>query len=154
MPTPLKTTENIRKHMSKAERVARQTVEITLQHKRVRLPAPDWLSVEARQIFESTKRQLRGLQLLDNVDANLLALYADAVARYQSAVKALKDDSDPKEITAAQSWSRLALSFAEKLGISISARARLAKKAAEQTPPDDLEQLLDDVTDFVNSDVR
>lgn len=140
--------------MSKTERAARQAAEGQFSRKRVYLRAPAWLSDDARKIFETTKRQLRSLGLLDNTDAELLALYADAIARYQVTVKGEAWALDTKTATAAQAWSRLALSYAEKLGISATGRARLAKKAAEQTPADDLEQLLDDVTDYVNSDIR
>jgi len=126
-------------------RAARKAAEGVLsRNKRILIRTPDWLSDDAKKIFENTKRRMRGLGLLDNVDADLLALYSDAIVQYQ------KDD---QEIREKQAWSRVVLSYAEKLGISPSARTRLAKKSAENLPPDDLEQLLDDVTDFVNGDV-
>lgn len=153
MPTPLKRTENMAKHLTKAEIESRKAAEGKLRRPtRVTIRAPKWLTPQARRIFDATKRQMRGLELLDNVDAELLALYADAVARYQSMVKTI-DPVDTKAVQAAQSWSRLALSFSEKLGISPTARARLAKKKAEQAQPDDMELLLDDVRDFMNGDV-
>lgn len=145
MPTPLKSTGNMRKHLTKAERQARESVEKQLTRSaRVSIHAPKWLGAEARKVFEYTKRRMRGLGLLDNADADLLAMYCDAVVHY-------KDEMETKD---KQAWSRVVLSYAEKLGISPAARARLAKKAAEQIAPDDLEQLLDDVKDYVNSGDR
>ncbi len=141
MPTPHKTTENMRKHLTKAERATRESVEKRLERKhRVVVKAPEWLEADARAVFESTKRRMRGLALLDNVDAELLAIYSDSVIRYSEAI----------DVQDKQAWARLVASYAEKLGISPAARARLAKKAAEKVAPDDLEQLLDDVTEFVN----
>lgn len=117
---------------------------------RVVVKAPEWLSEDARRVFERTKRQLRNLGLLESCDVDLLALYSDAVARYREAAQAI-DPGDPKTAQAAQSWSRLVLSYAEKMGISATGRARLARKNAEQEAPiDDMEVLLNDVTEFVN----
>ena len=155
MPTPHKTTENMRKHLTKAELAARQTAEGGLRRaKRIVLHVPKWLDPEARKIFEATRRRLKGLEILDPADADLLALYCDAVHRYQKSMEVLGPESDAKDIAAAQAWSRLALSYAEKLGISASARARLARRKAEAAPPDDMDLILDDVKDYVNRDVR
>ena len=145
MPTPLKNTPNMRKHFTKAERAARESAEASLQRPtRVAIHAPRWLSDEARKVFDYTKRRMKPLKLLDNVDADLLAMYADAVVNYKDAVD-VKDK---------QAWSRLALSYAEKMGISPTGRARLAKKTAEQQQADEFESLLDEVEEFVNGDVR
>ncbi len=154
MPTPHKTTENMRKHLTKAELAARKGAESGLKReKRVVLHVPKWLGAEARKIFQATRRRLRGLEILDPADADLLALYSDAIYRYRELINAAHP-ADTKEITAAQAWSRLALSYAEKLGISASARARLARRKAEQPPPDDMELILDQVQDYVNRDAR
>lgn len=141
MPTPHKSTDNMKKHLTKKEKQARQAAEKKLQRgTRVVIRTPDWLGEEARKIFEQTKRRMRGLELLDNVDADLLAMYSDAVVNYQN----------EREIREKQAWSRIVLSYAEKLGISPSARARLAKKKSEQPAPDDFEQLLQEAADSSN----
>ncbi len=157
MPTPYKTTENMTKHLTVAERDARQAAERELRRgRRPTLKAPAWLSEDALKIFDTTKRRLRDFSILESSDADLLALYSDALSRYQEAVKSLDGgpDSqyDSKAVAAAQAWSRLALSYAEKLGISATGRARLARKKAEQQAPDDMEQLLQDVTNYVNGE--
>jgi len=157
MPTPLKDSRNMKKHLTKAERKARESAEAGMRRTgRVRITAPAWLGDDARKVFESTKRKLRDLDLLDPADVHMLALYSDAIVKYQEAVKILTP-GDPKHAQAAQAWSRLALSFAEKMGISATGRARLARKKAERAAPDELEQLLDgafvdDVNDFLNGD--
>jgi len=146
MSTPLKTTPNMRKHLTVAERSARENAEQSLQRGRVQIRAPRWLGDVAREIFDVTKRRLRGLGLLDTVDADLLALYADAIAKYQAAII----DHDAKPETA-QAWSRVALAYAEKLGISPSARARLARQRAEKAVAvDPMDALLGEVAEYVN----
>jgi phage terminase small subunit len=151
MSTPLKTTENMHKHLTKAEREARQGAEASLQRgKRAYLKAPEWLTPEAKKVFEDTRRRLHGLKLLDTADVDLLAMYSDAIARYQSAVKEIGASIGGSQI--AQAWSRVALSYADKLGLSPTARARLARKKAERQPQDELALLLDEATEIVNSD--
>jgi len=161
MPTPPKTLENIKKHLTNAERAARQQAEGEVtRHYRPQLRCPKWLDVDARQIFEETKKRLKGLQLLDNSDVEMLGIYSDAVAKYQAASKWLTVVDDQgvlnfteEDVKACQSWARLVASYAEKLGLTPTARARLAKRKAEREPADPLEQLLDmdEVTDFVNN---
>lgn len=149
MPTPHKASENMRKHLTNAERESRQAAEAGLRRKgRVTLPCPAWLGPESRKIFEATKRRLRGLDLLDSSDADLLALYADAVHQYQAQMASAAGDM--KAIAAAQAWSRLALQYAEKLGISPAAKARLARKRAEPETADELESLLDEFVGYAN----
>ena len=168
MPTPLSRSENMRKHLTKAERQAREETEADLRREtRVTLKAPEWLSEEARKVWDSVKRKVRGLDLLDNLDAEMLGIYCNAVASYQILSKQLaamwKPDENgkvkpvnPVEVDlltkTAQAWSRIALQYAEKLGLTPSARARLARKKATEQPKDELEELLDNVTDFVNGD--
>ncbi len=153
MPTPLKHSRNMTKHLTKSERESRQTAESALEHKRqVRIMAPAWLSGEARKVFQTTRRRLRDFDLLEPVDIDLLAMYADAVVRYQEGVKTLGPLSEAREIQAVQAWSRIAMAYAEKLGFSQTARARLARRRATEEPLDPMEQLLGQVTDYVNGD--
>ena len=116
----------------------RKKLEKELSPNPKRLVAPKWLSPEARVIFERTKHQLRGLGLLGSVDADMLAIYSDAVAKYPTA-------QTPSE---QRQWARMALAFGEKLGISVDARLRMARKITPAVS--DFEKLLDDVTDFMN----
>lgn len=152
MPTPPKSLPNIRKHLTTAERESRQAAEQKLLRiKRVYLRTPSWLGPEARKIFRSTIEKFRGLEMLDNLDTEMLALYSDAVAKYQGFSKNLIGE-DLHRNTSAQAWARVALSFAEKLGITPASRARLAKRKADREVKDEFEQLLDEVTDFMNED--
>jgi P27 family predicted phage terminase small subunit len=151
MPTPLKRSENMTGHLTKNQISARKRAEAGLQTgKRAYLRAPSWLSEDARQVFGETKRRLKEYELLEAADIDLLAMYADMVVRYREGVKRLSAESEPKEITAVQAWGRMAMTYADKLGFSQTARARLARRRAQETPPDDMEQLLDDVSEYLN----
>lgn len=154
MPTPVKHSQNMTKHLTKAELEARQGAEASLEHaKRVYIKPPKWLGKKAREIFEQTKKRLKSFDLLEAVDIDLLANYADAQARYQMNARRLRSTSEPKEIQAVQAWSRIALTYAEKLGFSQQARARLARQRAKAQEQDEMEELLDGAADIlVNGD--
>lgn len=158
MPTPHKKLANQRKHLTKAERAARQAAEHGLEREtRVYLRCPDWLGEDARKVWKETVRRARALELLDTIDTELLAIYADTVARYRESSKLLAlrtDDGAPvatdEQVKQAQAWARIITTYAEKLGLSPAARARLARKRAVEQPPDDLEQLLSEAADAEN----
>ncbi len=156
MPTPPKRLENTRKHWTNQEKDARLKAESGMKRaSRVQIRAPEWLDVDARKIFERLKRKLRRVDLLDNLDAELLAVYCDAQAHYQKVSKLIHQADvdnpiDDETVKEAQAWARLIAGLAEKLGLSPNARARLAKKKAEKEPPDEFEQLLDEANDPSN----
>lgn len=152
MPTPLKHTRNMRKHLTNAERESRERAEGALERGKAQLRPPTWLGDTARKIFQTTKRRLHHYDLLEAVDIDMLAMYADALARYQDAIQGLGLDADVKSVQAAQAWSRIALTYADKLGFSQTARARLARRKAMEEPKDEMESLLDDVNLYLNGD--
>jgi P27 family predicted phage terminase small subunit len=156
MPTPPKRLENQTKHLTNREKAARERAERGLARvTRVQLRAPHWMGPEARQVWDGIKRKLRKLELLDNLDADLLAVYCDAQAHYQALSASIHRGDNPVDdelVKQAQSWARLISGYAEKLGLSPNARTRLAKKRAEKEPLDAMEQLLGEVSDFVNEE--
>jgi P27 family predicted phage terminase small subunit len=129
------------KHWTKAEVESRQAAAEKIQPAgRASLRVPDWLGEEARKVWARVRKQTAGLELLDNLDAEMLGIYCDAVARYRQASKnlvVLNQKGEPvaeeDRIKAAQSWARIVAAYADKLGLSPAARARLAKKRADDT---------------------
>ena len=160
MPTPPKNSTNMRKHLTKSEIDSRKRAEEGMRRKkRVTLRVPKWLDEKAREVWRDLRKRLRGLELLDNVDAEMLGIYCDAIAKYRAASQALSQvDAEglpvatDEMIKATQAWARLVATYAEKLGLSPQARARLAMRKAKQEPPDEMESLLDEVREFVNDD--
>ena len=126
------------KHWTRAEVEARQAAaEGVKRNKRVSLRAPKWLSVEAHKIWGKVRKKTYGLELLDNLDADMLAIYCDAVVKYrQASEKLATDDVDfdrDEAIKAIQAWARLVAMYSEKLGFTPAARARLVKHKADET---------------------
>ncbi len=134
------------KHWTAAEVESRQKAAEGLKRKtKVSLRAPDWLSDDARKVWVRVRKQSAGLDILDNLDCELLAIYCDAVVNYRLTSKhmVIEDDNGDllgKEevIKLAQSWARVVAAYSDKLGLSPAARARLAKKRADE-PLDDFE---------------
>lgn len=148
MPTAHVSAENMAvgkknsgKHWTRAEVDARQAAADAAKRKtRVVLTMPDWLSADAQTIWKKVRRQAAGLEILDNLDAEMLAIYCDALAKYKVISQQIEfgatDENGqplPQEdlIKSAQAWARLAAGYAEKLGFTPAARARLAKKKAD-----------------------
>jgi len=154
MPTPPKRLANTSKHWTKKQLDARQQAEQGLKRPaRVALRAPAWLGQDARKVWNSVKRKLRDVELLDSLDVDMLAIYCDLQARYQALGKKLNQPENmasDDEIKQLQAWARNILSYAEKLGLTPNSRARLAKKKAEAEPLDDMDQILNDVDQFIN----
>ena len=90
MATPVKKAENMKKHMTIAEREKREQAEQELERRFVRLIAPKRVKEDsaANAYWKSTIARMKGLTLLDNVDTDLLASYCLARARED----ALRDD--------------------------------------------------------------
>jgi phage terminase small subunit len=98
------------------------------------------LSKEARAVWKTTVARLKGIELLDALDTDLLAMYCDIVAKYRAlSTEAVTTD----DIKSLQAWARLAQSYADKLGLSPAGRARLAKRKAEEKPPSEFEEEFD-----------
>lgn len=147
MPTPHVSTEKMGvgkksggKNWTAAEVEARQAAAEQVRRKgKVVMRCPDWLGEEQRKIWKRTLRQVAGLELLDSLDGEMLAIYCDAVYKYRQAstkLIVLNDEGMPEafdeSIKAAQSWARLVAAYADKLGLTPSARARLVKRKADE----------------------
>jgi P27 family predicted phage terminase small subunit len=135
------------KHWTKQEKENREKAEESVRRKGpIKLRAPEWLSPEARKIWDQVKRRLKGIELLDNLDTEMLAVYCDAVSQYRQLSKkqiTLVYDEEYKkplltidDIKALQAWARIISQMADKLGLSPNGRARLAKKKAQKEADD------------------
>ncbi len=89
--------------------------------------------------------------MLDNLDADLLAMYCVEAARYQWLIDQLellpRDDDLVKE---KQAQVRLMKSLSAELGLSPNSRARLGRRKAEDEPVDEFEQLLNEADEIIN----
>lgn len=89
---------------------------------------------------------------MDTIDAELLGIYADAVSHYRAASELINKVDEKglpvatdETVKACQAWARIVSTYAEKLGLSPTSRARIAKRKAEEPPMDAMERLLNNL---------
>ena len=149
MAANVKHSENMVKHLTKAELEARKAAEDAVMPERKAV-------LKVKSILE----RMDGLAILDDLDGEMLAVYCSALSRRDSLnalCRALIANME-KEPSAGhrlemtdrldgligklQGHEKTLLSYADKLGMTPEARARLARKrAAQETardPDDDL----------------
>lgn len=136
------------KHWTKKEVEARQRAAAKLTRpKKKSLKMPVWLDDEAKTVWKKTLRDMKDFDVLDKVDEDVLAAYCDAVARHKELSETIRErgytvhNASGAEVEAPWvktqlSYARLILQYSDKLGLNANARARLAKKIAdEETDP-------------------
>ncbi len=123
------------KHWTQAEKDARDAAALLVRRRKAKgLHPPSWLSKEALIIWRRVTKSIDGIELLDNIDTELLAVYCDTNAKYKAlARKTLLDEDSTKAL---QAYARLIKSYADSLGLSPAARARLVKKKADKIQDD------------------
>lgn len=156
MPTPVKTSENMTKHTTKAEQEARQVAEASVNPDRgeIVLTKPPWLKGRGSKYWDLILGRMEGTSILDDLDSEMLAVYCSQLQEREKLLKMLAAARKPNEGETPKQDDILAiskridaldrslLSYAEKLGCTPSGRVRLAQKraaaAAEIEPNGDL----------------
>jgi P27 family predicted phage terminase small subunit len=123
-----------RKHWTKREVEARgDAAEQLKRAKPIELKPPDWLSRDARVVWKRKLGEIAGLNttepLLDVLDSESLAIYCDVTVKYREISNQRKLEVDDHK--AMQSYARILAVYADKLGFTPSARARLVKRRAD-----------------------
>jgi len=129
------------KHWTAEEVAARKAAAATLKREKVVITPPEYLSSGALFVWNRVMNDTQQIELLDNLDVDILAMYCDAVDKYQTLSKIISSgrvestvDGDAMKML--QGWSRIISSSADKLGFTPGARARLIKKRAGSAPKD------------------
>lgn len=132
------------KHWTKKEVEARQRAAAKMmRQKKKKLKMPDWLDEEAQKVWKKIIRDIKEFDVLDKIDEDILAAYCDAVARYKelsgiirekgyTTINATGTEAVAPWVKAQQSYARLIIQYSDKLGLNANARARLAKKIADE----------------------
>jgi P27 family predicted phage terminase small subunit len=121
------------KHWTKAQVSAREEAAKTLQRAEpIPLKPPSWLSAKAKKIWEKKLKETQGVELLDVLDEESLAVYCDSFVKYEEISKAKILTLDDHKTM--QAYSRIIAQYADKLGFTPAARARLIKKRADEKP--------------------
>lgn len=134
------------KHWTEKEVKAREAAAKKFQRKKKKnLKPPIWMCDEGKKVWRKTVKDMEDFEILDTVDEEVLALYCDQVVKLRelnftianegfTTVNTKGDVVPTAAVKMAQSYQRSILQYAGRLGITAEARARLAKKMADQVP--------------------
>jgi len=132
--------------ISKQEKLERMRQEKNIRLDRDELmEAPEWLSEVAKEEFYRVVREAGKIPLLDNLDKNYLAIYADAFDRYVNASRKLQEHGDvvstEKNGLAVSPWLNVLTKAAKEmkdasklLGLATTDRLRLIVPKVEEKP--------------------
>lgn len=124
------------KHYTKTEIEKRQNAEEKIKRAEVVLKTPAFLKEKscaaALKIWKEIIKEGKEIELFDNVDARILANFCRYQALFED--EAVKIFPDKKKL---DMYGKQALSYAEKLGLTPTARARLVVKRANALNDDD-----------------
>ena len=151
MPTPVKTLANMNKHLTHEEIEARDAIERSMLPAR-KLKRPKLITQDAAagKHWARILKDMDGLDILDVLDSDALAIYCAKLARrddlqsaYLHVRRLYEAEGTPTYLKTMidlsgdlQSVERELLSYASKLGLTPESRARLAKRMAEQDEDD------------------
>lgn len=140
MPMPRKTTKLNRRHMAKDERLGREVAEKQNKLPRDGLDPPDWLDLEAKKEFTRVVNEAARIDLLDNLDLSVLAVYADAWSNFIALRDRLQKEGNvidvygsqgnriPKvnpALTAQEMYVKRIMTASAKLGLATTDRLKL-----------------------------
>ena len=144
MPTPAQSAKvmlfnrgnKTGKHYTKTEIEKRKNAEEKIKRAEVVLKTPAFLKEKscaaALKIWKEIIKEGKEIELFDNVDARILANFCRYQALFED--EAVKMFPDKKKL---DMYGKQALSYAEKLGLTPTARARLVVKRANALNDDD-----------------
>ena len=82
MARPRKTLAATKKNLTKAEIEQKQEQEERIKIDRENLTAPNYLTEKAKAEFERVVREAKKIEIFDNLDLSILAIYSSAYAQY------------------------------------------------------------------------
>ncbi len=156
MPANVVDIRNSRKHLTQSEIDARLSEQKKIERDKVKLCPPKYLKADetAFAYWKAIIKRMKSVTLLDDLDSETLAMYCQMLSRrdalsmiWRTGAEMASGMNDPMERMAITSTldetlkrleaqERLALQYAEKLGLTPSGRVRLAKKRAEERAVD------------------
>jgi len=121
----------------------RAAVEEKLKMKTDKIRAPGWLNKDAKKVFNFLKKELISIELIENPDVYPLAMYAYWFAEHMNLqaqaslyqAEHVEDIGNPL-IKQLDTCSKNMRAFGSDLGLSPSARAKLAIKMARDDGDD------------------
>lgn len=137
MPTPVKSLDNMSKHLTKAEIDARSDQETAAMPSRTpKAPRGFQAGTRQRKIWNRVLEDMAGYDILDRLDTDALEIYCRQLVRLQDLRELLDNSTGYKDTVELSREIRgleaTILNYATKLGLTPEGRARLAKRMAEQ----------------------
>ena len=132
------------KHWTKKEVETRKNAAAKVtRKKKLALKMPAWLDDGAQDVWKKTIRDMKGFDILDRVDEDVLATYCDAVSKHKSLSALIQEKGftiynasgslvEAPWVKSQLSYARLVMQYADKLGLNANSRARLSKKIADE----------------------
>lgn len=115
----------------------RAEAEKSLKMPNDKITAPKWLDKDAKAAFNKIKKELIEIDVIANADTYHLALYADAYSKYIAMNQKIAEDGLQDEegfphplLVRMEKQAAQMRAFGSDLGLSPSARAKLAIKLA------------------------
>lgn len=152
MPSAPKSIENMTRTMTREAREAREQAEAALSRPAVRLKMPACLREDkpAGKYWRAILKRMEDIELLDDLDSEALGIYCSMLSRrdamdglYRQLIAESAGDGVDAEgrlelldqaeglLSKLQNHEKTILQYAERLGLTPSGRARLARKRAE-----------------------
>ncbi len=129
MARPAKSTATTSKHLTKAEKKAKQETEEKLKGAADKLSPPDYLRKEQRKIFRYIVRELEASGILGNLDIYVLSACTIAIDRMQEIEKMINEDvtkmQDRTLMAAKDKYSKEFFRSLNELSLSPQSRAKL-----------------------------
>ena len=125
MSANAKPLENQTKHLTNAEKAARQAAEEAyLPNRKAKLKMPEAVKADkaAASYWRSIIKRMEGTGILDDLDAEILGIYCRGLSRRDQLT----------EIKPLLTLEKQLLAYADKLGLTPESRVRLARKRAAQ----------------------
>ena len=153
MPTPAKTLDAMSKNLTRDEKDARLEAEASVNPDRgeVNLKRPSWLTGKGKRYWDSILARMAGTAILDDLDAEMLAIYCAQLQERDALQTDLKKARSPgkgeesdmelilsltKQLNAKDAKIR---DYASDLGCTPSGRVRLAQKRSAAALEADLD---------------
>lgn len=143
MSAAVKNVDNQTGHRTKAEKQARAAAEDSLVSRAISAKPPRGFGKDAAETtyWKRIMQRMDGVELLDELDTEMLAIYCKMLARRDRLQRMIDNDApNDKTLTQLASLERNIAAYADRLGFTPQARARLAQKRAAnaaETPEGD-----------------
>lgn len=133
--------------MGKTERASREAQEKSLKLGRDKLKAPAWLDFDAKKEFMRVVEECAKIDILDNLDVGILAIYANAWSNYTQLVMQIREkdanigrkensfgvyECPSPYLDAQMKYVKQIMSCSAKLGLATTDRLKLVVPVKEE----------------------